>query len=44
MVIQVFFLAWLVLMALDAVRFRWSQIPGWLQGMGAVLRLLQTSA
>ena len=36
---QVFFLAWLVLMPLDAVRFRWSQMPGWLQGVGAVLLL-----
>ena len=29
--------AWLVLMALDAVRFRWSQVPLWLQVVGAVL-------
>ena len=36
---QVFFLAWLVLMALDAVRFRWSKMPGWLQVVGAVLLL-----
>lgn len=36
---QVFFLAWLVLMPLDAVRFRWSQMPGWLQVVGAVLLL-----
>src|SRR5215216_2702442 len=28
---NVIFLAWLVLMPLDAVRFRWSQMPGWLQ-------------
>jgi len=34
-----FFLAWLVLMPLDAVRFRWSQMPGWLQVVGAVLLL-----
>ena len=38
-VVQVFFLAWLVLMPLDAVRFRWSQMPGWLQVAGAVLLL-----
>lgn len=31
------FLAWLVLMPLDAVRFRWSQMPGWLQVVGAVI-------
>jgi len=28
---------WLVLMALDAARFRWSQVPLWLQVVGAVL-------
>ncbi len=38
-VVQVIFLAWLVLMPLDAVRFRWSQVPGWLQVVGAVLLL-----
>ncbi len=38
-VIEVFFLAWLVLMPLDAVRFRWSQMSGWLQVVGAVLLL-----
>jgi protein-S-isoprenylcysteine O-methyltransferase Ste14 len=27
---------WLVLMPLDAVRFHWSQIPMWLQGVGAL--------
>ncbi len=36
---QAFFLAWLVLMPLDAVRFRWSQMPGWLQVVEAVLLL-----
>jgi len=38
-VVQVFFLAWLVLMPLDAVRFHWSQMPGWLQVIGSVLLL-----
>jgi protein-S-isoprenylcysteine O-methyltransferase Ste14 len=38
-VMELFFLAWLVLMALDAVRFHWSKIPGWLQVVGAVLLL-----
>lgn len=33
------FFAWLVVMALDAVRFRWSQIPLWLQVIGACLLL-----
>jgi len=38
-VLQVFFLAWLVLMPLDAVRFRWSHVPAWLQVVGAILLL-----
>jgi protein-S-isoprenylcysteine O-methyltransferase Ste14 len=38
-VVELFFLAWLVLMPLDAVRFRWSQLPGWIQVVGAVLLL-----
>jgi protein-S-isoprenylcysteine O-methyltransferase Ste14 len=28
---------WLVLMGLDAVRFRWSSVPVWLQAAGAIL-------
>ncbi|MFL5819938.1 MAG: methyltransferase family protein [Solirubrobacteraceae bacterium] len=28
------FFAWLSLMALDAVRFGWSHVPAWLQGLG----------
>lgn len=32
--------AWLVLMGLDAVRFRWSVMPVWLQCAGGVLMLL----
>jgi len=38
-VVQVFFLTWLVLMPLDAIRFRWSQMPVWLQVVGTVLLL-----
>jgi protein-S-isoprenylcysteine O-methyltransferase Ste14 len=34
-----YFLAWMVLMPLDAVRCRWSHVPAWLQGVGAVLLL-----
>jgi protein-S-isoprenylcysteine O-methyltransferase Ste14 len=30
------FLAWLIVMPLDAVRFRWSEVPGWLQFLGAL--------
>jgi protein-S-isoprenylcysteine O-methyltransferase Ste14 len=33
------FLAWLALMPLDAVRFHWSHMPGWLQVAGALLLL-----
>jgi len=35
-VIELLFVAWLVLMAFDAVRFHWSQMSGWLQVAGAV--------
>ncbi len=38
-VIELFFLAWLVLMPLDAVRFHWSKMPGWLHVAGAVFLL-----
>jgi protein-S-isoprenylcysteine O-methyltransferase Ste14 len=30
------FLAWLIVMPLDAVRFGWSEVPGWLQFLGAL--------
>jgi protein-S-isoprenylcysteine O-methyltransferase Ste14 len=33
------FYGWLALIALDAVRFRWSHVPGWLQGVGVLLLL-----
>ncbi|MGH8651904.1 MAG: methyltransferase [Gammaproteobacteria bacterium] len=33
------FFAWLAVMALDAARFHWSQVPPWLQGTGALLLL-----
>jgi protein-S-isoprenylcysteine O-methyltransferase Ste14 len=36
---QTLLLAWLILMPLDAVRFGWSHIAVWLQGIGAVLLL-----
>ena len=38
-VLQGFFLAWLVLMPLDAVRYHWSEMPGWLQVAGVILLL-----
>jgi protein-S-isoprenylcysteine O-methyltransferase Ste14 len=34
---QVIFLTWLILMPLDAVRFGWSDMPGWLQVVGALM-------
>lgn len=37
---NVLFLAWLILMPLDAVRFHWSQVPAWLQVVGALLLLI----
>lgn len=37
--VNVCFLAWLALMPLDAVRFHWSQMPVWLQVVGAILLL-----
>lgn len=39
-ILQFFFVAWYVLMPLDAVRFRWSQMPAWLQAVGAILLLI----
>lgn len=38
-VANVLFLAWLVVMPLDAVRFGWSQVPAVLQGIGLLLVL-----
>jgi protein-S-isoprenylcysteine O-methyltransferase Ste14 len=35
--LMVLWSGWLVLMALDAVRFRWSLVPIWVQIIGAVL-------
>jgi protein-S-isoprenylcysteine O-methyltransferase Ste14 len=37
--IYIVFLAWLVLMPLDAVRFHWSQVSVWLQVVGALVLL-----
>lgn len=33
----ILFFAWLVLMALDAVRYRWSEVPVWLQALGVIV-------
>lgn len=34
------FFAWLPVMGLDAVRFGWSHVPAWLQGLGTLLVLI----
>jgi protein-S-isoprenylcysteine O-methyltransferase Ste14 len=34
--VMVLFVVWLILMPLDAVRFGWSEVPGWLQILGAL--------
>ena len=36
---NLYFIAWLVVMPLDAVRFRWSSMPTWLQVLGALMLL-----
>ena len=35
----VLFCAWLILMPVDAVRLQWSQVPVWLQVVGAMVLL-----
>ena len=35
-VFMLLFIAWLTLMPLDAVRFGWSDVPVWLQALGAL--------
>ncbi len=37
--VDILFIAWLVLMPLDAVRFHWSHMPVWLQIAGATALL-----
>ncbi len=39
-VLNVFFLGWIVVMPLDAVRFHWSRMPPWLQAAGVVILLI----
>lgn len=34
------FFGWLILMPLDAVRFRWSEVPIWAEAIGAILLLI----
>lgn len=38
--LEIFLLAWFAVMGLDAVRFRWSQMPAWLQVVGVILLLV----
>ncbi|MDD1752351.1 MAG: hypothetical protein LUQ38_04595, partial [Methanotrichaceae archaeon] len=35
--IAICFIAWLVLMPMDAVRFRWSEMPVWIHVVGAIV-------
>jgi protein-S-isoprenylcysteine O-methyltransferase Ste14 len=35
-VLMLLFVVWLILMSLDAVRFGWSDVPVWLQALGAL--------
>ena len=37
--LNIYLLAWLVFMSLDAVRFHWSPLPIWLQGVGGIILL-----
>jgi protein-S-isoprenylcysteine O-methyltransferase Ste14 len=37
--IAICFIAWLVLMPLDAVRFHWSEMSVWIQAVGAIVLL-----
>ena len=39
----VLYLGWFAFMALDAVRFKWSSLPAWLQGAGALGVLIGSS-
>jgi len=34
--VMLLFVVWLILMPLDAVRFGWSEVPGWVQVLGAL--------
>jgi protein-S-isoprenylcysteine O-methyltransferase Ste14 len=38
-VVNIAFLAWLLFMPLDAIRFHWSQAPVWLQALGVLMLL-----
>jgi protein-S-isoprenylcysteine O-methyltransferase Ste14 len=38
--VPLLWLVWLPLMALDAARYRLSQVPGWMQGIGALVLIL----
>src|SRR5258708_24122960 len=37
--LQTLIVGWFVLIGLDAVRFHWSQMPVWIQGIGAIILL-----
>ena len=40
LLVNVYFLAWIVVMPLDAVRFRWTHMPTWLQVAGVAMLLV----
>ena len=35
--VMIFFIGWLIMMPLDAVRFQWSHMPAWLQVIGGLI-------
>jgi len=40
LLVNIYFLAWIVVMPLDAVRFRWTHMPTWLQVAGVAMLLV----
>jgi len=38
-IMEIFFIAWLIFISLDAARFHWSSVPLWLQVIGALILL-----
>jgi protein-S-isoprenylcysteine O-methyltransferase Ste14 len=38
--VLIVFVVWIVLMPLDAVRFQWSQMPVWIQAIGAIILII----
>jgi len=38
-IMEIFFIAWLVFISLDAARFHWSSVPLWIQAIGVLILL-----